>query len=178
MVRNTAREIAVHLSYELSFTDKSVEELLDERLTPESFAALAEEDPLYQETPNAKQADYIRRLVRGVADHAPELDAYIAKYAKGWNFARIPLVASAIMRVAMYEVLYMQDIPNAAAINEAVELVKHYEEPEVVSFVNGILGSFVRGECVPDPVGPIGRRAAEAPEKTEVPAGEPGEEQA
>ena len=79
MVRNTAREIAVHLSYELSFTDKSVEELLDERLTPESFAALAEEDPLYQETPNAKQADYIRRLVRGVADHAPELDGYIAK---------------------------------------------------------------------------------------------------
>ena len=97
MVRNTAREIAIHLSYELSFTDKPVEELLDERLTPESFAALAEEDPLYQETPNAKQADYIRRLVRGVADHAPELDGYIAKYAKGWNFARIPLVASAII---------------------------------------------------------------------------------
>ena len=103
MVRNTAREIAIHLSYELSFTDKPVEELLDERLTPESFAALAEEDPLYQETPNAKQADYIRRLVRGVADHAPELDGYIAKYAKGWNFARIPLVASAIMRVAMWK---------------------------------------------------------------------------
>ena len=62
-------------------------------------------------------------------------------------------VAVAIMRVAMYEVLYMQDIPNAAAINEAVELVKHYEELEVVSFVNGILGSFVRGENLPDPVG-------------------------
>ena len=69
MVRNTAREIAIHLSYELSFTDKPVEELLDERLTPETFAALAEEDPLYQEAPNAKQADYIRRLVRGVAEH-------------------------------------------------------------------------------------------------------------
>ena len=57
------------------------------------------------------------------------------------------------MRVAMYEILYMQDIPNAAAINEALELVKHYEEPEVVSFVNGILGAFVRGEHIPDPVG-------------------------
>ena len=113
MVRNTAREIAIHLSYELSFTDKPVEELLDERLTPESFAALAEEDPLYQETPNAKQADYIRRLVRGVADHAPELDGYIAKYAKGWNFARIPWWPPAIMRVAMYEILYMPDIPTA-----------------------------------------------------------------
>ena len=146
MVRNTAREIAIHLSYELSFTDKPVEELLDERLTPEAFAALAEEDSLYQETPNAKQADYIRRLVRGVADHAPELDGYIAKYAKGWNFARIPLVASAIMRVAMYEMLYMADIPAGVAINEAVEIAKHYESPEVVKFINGILGSFARGE--------------------------------
>ena len=97
--------------------------------------------------PNAKQADYIRRLVRGVADHAPELDGYIAKYAKGWNFARIPLVASAIMRVAMYEVLYMPDIPNGAAINEAVEIAKKYETPETVKFINGILGSFARQEA-------------------------------
>ena len=111
-----------------------------------SFAALAEEDPLYQETPNAKQADYIRRLVRGVADHAPELDGYIAKYAKGWNFARIPLVASAIMRVAMYEILYMPDIPHGASINEAVEIAKKYETPETVKFINGILGTFVRRE--------------------------------
>ena len=153
MVRNTAREIAIHLSYELSFTSKKIDELLDERLTKEAFAVLMEEDSLYQEMPNAKQAEYIRRLVKGVDEHAAELDGYIEKYAKGWKFSRIPLVASAIMRVAMYEILYMQDIPNAAAINEALELVKHYEEPEVVSFVNGILGAFVRGEHIPDPVG-------------------------
>ena len=146
MVRNTAREIAIHLSYELSFTDKSVDELLDERLRAETFATLAEEDAIYQETPNAKQADYIRRLVKGVSEHAPELDGYIAKYAKGWSFARIPLVASAIMRVAMYEILYMPDIPNSAAINEAVEIAKKYETPETVKFMNGILGSFVRQE--------------------------------
>ena len=93
MVRNTAREIAIHLSYELSFTDKPIEDLLDQRLTPEAFAALAEEDDIYQEAPNAKQDQYIRRLVKGVAEHGAELDGYIAKYAKGWNFARIPLVA-------------------------------------------------------------------------------------
>lgn len=146
MLRNTAREIAIHLSYELSFNDTPVDELLDQRLTAESFAALAEEDPIYAETPNAKQADYIRRLVRGVDDHAAELDGYIAKYAKGWNFSRIPLVASAIMRVAMYEVLYMPEVPNGAAINEAVEIAKKYETPETVKFINGILGSFVRQE--------------------------------
>ena len=146
MVRNTAREIAIHLSYELSFTDRGVDELLDSRLTAETFAALAGEDGIYQEVPNAKQADYIRRLVKGVEEHAAELDGYIAKYAKGWSFARIPLVASAIMRVAMYEILYMADIPQGAAISEAVEIAKKYEIPEVAKFINGILGSFVRGE--------------------------------
>ena len=146
MVRNTAREIAAHLSYELSFTDKTVDELLKERLTPEAFAELAEEDPLYADAPNAKQAAYITRLVKGVDEHAAELDGYIAKYAKGWNFARIPLVASAIMRVAMYEILYMPDIPNGVSINEAVEIAKKYETPETVKFINGILGSFVRQE--------------------------------
>lgn len=146
MVRNIAREIAIHLSYELSFTDKPIDELLDERLTADVFSTLAEEDPIYQEAPNAKQADYIRRLVKGVNEHAAELDGYIAKYAKGWSFARIPLVASAIMRVAMYEMLYMPEIPNGAAINEAVEIAKKYETPETVKFMNGILGSFVRQE--------------------------------
>ena len=146
MVRNTAREIAVHLSYELSFTDKTAEELLDQRLTAAAFAEFAEEEDLYRETPNAKQAAYIRRLVQGVDEHGAELDGYIEKYAKGWKFSRIPLVASAIMRVAMYEVLYMPDVPNAAAINEAVEIAKKYETPETVKFINGILGSFSRQE--------------------------------
>ena len=146
MVRNTAREIAIHLSYELSFTDKTVDQLLDQRLTAASFAELAEEDDIYRDVPNAKQADYIRRLVRGVREHGAELDGYISKYAKGWKFSRIPLVASAIMRVAMYEGMYMPDIPDAAAINEAVEIAKKYETPETVKFINGILGSFSRQE--------------------------------
>ena len=55
-------------------------------------------------------------------------------------------MASAIMRVAMFEILYMEEIPNGAAINEAVEIAKKYETPETVKFINGILGSFVREE--------------------------------
>ena len=161
MTRNTAREIATHLAYELNFTDKTVDELLDMRLSKEYFDSLSQEEALYRELPNAKQAEYIRRVVRGVDDHGPELDGYIAKYAKRWNFSRIPLVASAIMRVAMYEVLYMPDIPNSAAINEAVEISKKYISPETVKFVNGILGSFVRQEV------PEAREVPAAPETTE-----------
>lgn len=146
MVRQTARELAVHLAYELNFTDKPVETLLEYRLSPEVFASLSEEDPLYAEVPDKRQDKYIRKLVSGLSEHAPELDLYIAKYAKGWQFSRIPMVATAIMRVAMYEILYMPEIPNRVAINEAVEIAKKYETPETVRFINGILGSFSRQE--------------------------------
>ena len=146
MTRSTAREIAMHLAYQLSFTELPVEEFLDQQLSAERFAELAAEDELYADMPNAKQMAYIRRLVSGVAEHAAELDGDIEKYAKGWRFERISLVASAIMRVAMYEVLYMADIPEGVAINEAVQIAKKYESPEVVKFINGILGSFARGE--------------------------------
>ena len=162
MLRNTAREIAVHLASELSFTALPVEELLESRLNAERFAELAGEDELYREAPDQLQRDYITRLVTGVAEHAAELDGYIAKYARGWKFSRIPLVASAIMRVAMYEILYMPEIPNGAAINEAVEIAKHYETRETVKFINGILGSFARQE-LPDETGrPAGEGAAES----------------
>ena len=149
MVRSTAREIAVHLSYELSFTELTPEALVGSRLNKARFAQLAEECDVYADTPGEKQRAYILRLVQGVAEHGAELDGYIEKYAVGWKFARIPLVASAIMRVAMFEILYMDDIPNAAAINEAVELGKKYESDEVVRFMNGILGTFVKAEALP-----------------------------
>ena len=148
MVRNTAREIAIHLSYAHNFTSLTPEQLLEQHLSPENFAALAEEDPIYRELPGPKQRQYICRLVTGVARHRSELDGYIETYAVGWKFARLPMVAAAIMRVAMYEILYMDDIPNSVAINEAVELAKKYESDEVVRFINGILGTFVQKEAI------------------------------
>ena len=146
MNRSTAREIAVHLAFMLAFSSESAEELLARELTPESFALRAKDEPLYAEFPEEGELAYITRLTRGVGGHGAELDGYIEKYAKGWRFERIPLVASAIMRLAMYEILYMPEIPNGASINEALEIAKKYEEPDVVRFINGILGSFVRNE--------------------------------
>ena len=72
MTRSTAREIAMHLAYQLSFTELPVEEFLDQQLSAERFAELAAEDELYADMPNAKQEEYIRRLVSGVAEHAAE----------------------------------------------------------------------------------------------------------
>ena len=146
MNRSTAREIAVHFAFELAFSDESARELLERELTAESFARRAQDESLYAEFPVKGELDYITRLVTGVGGHGAELDGYIAKYAKGWKFSRIDRVAAAIMRVAMYEILYMPDVPDRAAINEAVEIAKKYMDDDVVKFINGILGSFVRSE--------------------------------
>ena len=147
MTRTAAREIAVQLAYELGYSDCSAEEFLEKKLTEEYFASMAEAVELYREYPGEEQLAYIRTVILGVGRHGYELDSDIERYAVGWKFSRIPRVAAAVMRVAMFEILYMPDIPNGAAINEAVEIAKHYEDDKVVSFINGILGSFVRSEC-------------------------------
>ena len=147
MTRTAAREIAVHLAYELGYSDCSVEEFLEHKLSQEYFASMAEADELYKEYPDQEQLDYIRSVIEGVGRHGYELDQDIERYAVGWKFSRIPRVATAIMRVAMFEILYLPEVPDKAAINEAVEIAKHYEDDKVVSFINGILGSFVRSEC-------------------------------
>lgn len=154
MTRSHAREIAVHMIFALSFGDFEAEELIQQQLDPERFKELAPDMPLYSQYPNEKQEKYIAELVRGTFAHGPELDDYIARYAKNWTFARIPRMAAAIMRTAMYEVLYMPDIPNAVAVNEALEIAKNYEAQEVISFMNGVLGTFVRTEFPDTPAKP------------------------
>lgn len=146
MTRSEAREIAVRCSYALGYSRQSPEEFLADNINRETFQRWKEEDGLYRGYPNEKQLAYIQELVKGVAAHGPELDQYIAQYAKNWSFDRIPRTAAAIMRVSMYEILYMPGVPAAAAINDAVEIAKKYEDEKVVAFINGILGSFVRAE--------------------------------
>src|SRR5699024_11600662 len=109
------------------------------------------------------QRAYIRRVVQGIADHGYELDQCVERCAVGWKFARIPLVASAIMRLAMYEILYMPDIPNGASINEAVELTRKYATEDVARCVYGILVYFVRAEAGETPT----TRDSDASEDTE-----------
>ncbi|MBQ8831745.1 MAG: transcription antitermination factor NusB [Oscillospiraceae bacterium] len=146
MKRSTAREIAVRLCFMLSETSEDPEVILSDMFENDHYVTLKEEDELFNEKPG-KQLDYISEVVRGVGMHNAELDEYIERYSDKWDFDRISRTALAIMKTAMYEVLYMPDIPNGVSINEAVELAKKYEEPEVVPFVNGILGAFVKGEA-------------------------------
>ena len=146
MTRTVAREIAVRLCFSISENPSDPGELLSRVFDEEYYSSLKTEDELYSDPPDARQLDYMTRLVTGVFNHAAELDGYIDKYSVGWKFGRISRTAVAIMKSAMFEVLYMPDIPDSAAINEAIELAKRYEPPETVSFINGVLGSFSRGE--------------------------------
>lgn len=146
MTRTVAREIAVQLSFALAMHPEDEVQMLEDFFDRAYFSGLAQEDPLFAEYPDKKQLRYILTLCAGTLEKQAELDGYVEKYSRGWKLGRISRTALAILRCCLYELLYMPDVPDAAAINEAVELAKGYEEPETVSFINGILGSFMRGE--------------------------------
>ena len=94
----------------------------------------------------AAVGDFARELFDGVSSREQELDDVINKYSKGWKANRLPKVNLAILRLAIYEIKYLDDVPNSVAINEAVELAKKYSGEGDYSFINGILGSVAKGE--------------------------------
>jgi N utilization substance protein B len=148
MKRSSAREIAVRLCFALSESSTDPSEMLEQLFDDEYYESLQAEDDLYNEKIDKNQSKYITELVTGIHEHSAELDGYIEKYSVGWKFGRISRTAVAIMKLAMYEIMYMPDIPNGAAINDAVELTGRYEEPQMKAFVDGVLGSFSRSETV------------------------------
>ncbi len=146
MTRTTAREIAIQLDFATAANGCEPQELIERFFEEAHYSSLAEESELYSEFPDEKQMEYIRRLTSLVAENRSEIDGFIERYARGWKLERISRTALAVMRCAVCEILYMDDIPNSAAINEAVELDKGYDGPDTVAFVNGVLGGFMRGE--------------------------------
>ena len=98
---------------------------------------------------DALDTEYAQAVAAGVSERASELDEQIAAYAKGWSLDRIGRVDLSILRLAVYEMRYRDDVPVGAAINEAVELAKRYGGDKSSSFINGILGTLARGGETP-----------------------------
>lgn len=90
--------------------------------------------------------DYARSIALGVEEKKDNLDGLIEKYSKGWKVKRLPKVNLAILRLAAYEILFVDDVPESVAINEAVELAKKYSGESDYSFINGVLGALVKDE--------------------------------
>ena len=153
MTRTTAREIAIQLGFAAADTADCAA-LLEDFFSEEHYASLACEDELFSEYPDKKQMEYIRRLTSLALENRSEIDGFIERYAKGWKPEHISRTALAVLRCAICEILYLDDVPNSAAINEAVELDKGYDDADTVAFVNGVLGGFMRGELGIQPAAP------------------------
>lgn len=142
MSRKTAREVAFKLIFASNFQNEEVtsEEIID--------ALLKETEK--NEGVNAEDMNYIKEVVHGVYENINSLDERINMHLKGWTMDRICKTDLAILRLAIYEILYREDIPYKVSINEAIELAKTFSEDSSPSFVNGVLAEIISGEGLND----------------------------
>ena len=131
--------------YGRAFTGEEPEKVVAIRLNKEYYSKLAQENQVYEERPSRAQMAYIDTVVAGVANRAEELNEQIQKYSIGWDISRISKLARTIMQLAIFEILYVEDVPTGVAISEAVRMAKMYDGDDTGAFVNGILGAFARG---------------------------------
>ena len=144
MTRGNARELAIHLIYSQSFTEEEPDVVVATRLEKEYYKNLSAENDVYEDRPSRAQLAYIDNVVAGVTNRREELNAEIQKFSIGWDVTRISRLARSVMQLAMFETLYVEDVPAGVAVSEAVRIVKKYDGDDTGAFVNGILGSFVR----------------------------------
>ncbi len=128
MTRKEAREETFILVFEKQFNPDPLEDILNSAV----------------EVRDIEPDDYIRRVFFGVYEEQSQLDELISKYSVGWNINRISKTALAVLRLALYEMLFMDDIPVSVSINEAVDLCKKYATQEDAAFVNGLLGTVAK----------------------------------
>jgi N utilization substance protein B len=126
MGRRASRELAMKLIYQLDIQKDDRAEQIETAL-----AAYKEE---------GKDTSFVLSIISGAMANLENINSLIEKYSKRWKINRISKIDLAILRVAIYEIIYMKDIPVSVSINEAVELAKKYGNDESGSYINGILG--------------------------------------
>ncbi len=155
--RTAARASALALLYSGDITESDAASIVEEGAYPADIDL----------------PEYAESLVAGVVEHMAELDAKLASTSENWALDRMPVVDRAILRLAAYEMLYVDDVPVSVAINEAVELAKAYGgEDDSSRFVNGVLGRIARS--LDDAAAADKAGGADSPEP-DAEGGEPGE---
>lgn len=129
MNRTEEREQAFLIVFEKIFRDEETAELIEYAKEARDFY----------------DSEYVNDVAVGVYANIDNIDKYISENSKGWSIKRISKVGLAAMRIAVYEILYREDIPVSVSINEAVEIIKKYATVDDSSFANGILGTIARG---------------------------------
>jgi N utilization substance protein B len=128
--RSKARKRALDLLFAADLRGESAGETLDR--------AIAEDA--------APTNPYTEALVRGVVDHLARIDEVLENYAQGWTLGRMPAVDRNVLRLGVYELLYVDDVPDAVAVSEALALVRELSTDESPSFVNGVLGAILKSK--------------------------------
>lgn len=128
MTRRESRELAFVLLFEKSFSDATLDEILENAGEAREIVY----DP------------FALSLAQGVIAHTDEIDASISQFSHKWSKERLSRVTLAILRLAIYEMLWESSIPVSVSINEAVELAKRYGGETDASFINGVLGGIAR----------------------------------
>ena len=118
MTRANARELAVHLIYGRDFTGEEPQQVVTTRLNKEYYATLSEENEVYSERPIKAQVNYLDIVVSGVANRQEELNETIQKFSIGWDVSRISRLARSVMQLAIFEILYVEDVPEGVAAAE------------------------------------------------------------
>jgi transcription antitermination protein NusB len=130
MTRSEAREILMHILFQMDAQDDCSEELRDLFLAGKSI-------PIQHQ-------EYINKVFQLVREHLADLDDQINRHSDKWATSRMPKTDLAILRLATAEIVYADDIPQAVAIDEAVEMSKKYGNESSHKFVNGVLGKIAK----------------------------------
>jgi N utilization substance protein B len=128
--RSKARKRALDILFECEVRGLPLGATLDERV-------VAAEPPVNE---------YTVDLIRGVAEHQARIDELVTTYAQGWSLERMPAVDRNALRIGVFEILYVDGVPDAVAVSEALNLVRDLSTDESPGFVNGILGNIVRNK--------------------------------
>ncbi len=137
MSRTLAREDAFKLIFEMRTSNKSPESIIAYLCE----TAQENNEMWAQESVSRENMDYIQAVVNGIEDNTTEINEKISSKLRKWTIERLSKVNLALLQLGVYELLYMDDVPDKVAINEAVELAKKYGGEESGAFVNGVLGA-------------------------------------
>ena len=130
MGRKHAREGTMQLLFQMETTNDFSEEVLSSFLMNFSYTDM--------------ESKYINDSIYNIKENLETIDQYIKENLKGWSIERLAKVDLAVLRIAIYEILYREDIPVEVSINEAIEIVKKFSNNDSFKFVNGVLGGVVK----------------------------------
>jgi N utilization substance protein B len=140
MKRRLAREIAVSSLYQMEMNEVTASDAVDMLMEE-----LQQENEIGADPSEIGGTDeFIRELVLGVMEHKQAIDGMLQQFLTGWHIDRLSRVDRQVLRLATYEIVFRDDVPPKAAINEAIDLAKHFGTEESGKFVNGVLGKLLQ----------------------------------